>query len=604
MNRLSYILFNLSRKYKISIFMIVDFLFSIFSFYLAFFFLYGPIIPSNLNYIFFQIFISTSFIFFFILSGMYSNIFRFFNIFNFFKIIKIGIYNFLFLFFLIFILKYIEFKLVYGTSYSLIFIYSIFFIFFSSFLRTSAVIFYNSFVHFRKKNVLIIGEDKIIDFFLKSNLTKNFSYVKNIKNLDINLIHETNKKLFKGNLDEVIFSEIGIMRLSNPELLNDYIKQNNISLKILDKKILDLEKNSVPDSYLRNVKLEDLIHRTVEYKNNVDLEEVQNSSILITGAGGSIGSELSLKIISKRPKTLVLLDFSEINLFKLRNLIYSKKIDQDLNIKFVLKNLNNHNEISDLFIKYNFDYVYHAAAYKHVNIVEENKISAFKNNVVAFNTLIKISLQNDVKKFILISTDKAVSPTSFMGLTKRICEIILLFYSEKIHDNDKKNYFIVRFGNVFESSGSVIPLFKKQIDEGKPITLTSENATRFFMSIPEAVNLILSAQKIVKKNEIFIFEMGKPVKIIDIAHKLIFLKSLETNHIGNFPIKIIGLREGEKEHEVLSSGKLIKTQTLNIFESEEKKIDLNLAKNLIQKIENYKFDHNFYEFEQIVKKID
>ena len=158
-----------------------------------------------------------------------------------------------------------------------------------------------------------------------------------------------------------------------------------------------------------------------------------------------------------------------------------------------------------------------------------------------------------------------------MGLTKRICEIILLFYSEKIHESNKKNYFIVRFGNVFESSGSVIPLFKKQIDEGKPITLTSENATRFFMSIPEAVNLILSAQKIAKKNEIFIFEMGKAVKIIDIAHKLIFLKSLEPNQIKSFPIKIIGLREGEK-NEVLSSGKLTKTSISNIFESEEKKL--------------------------------
>ena len=131
---------------------------------------------------------------------------------------------------------------------------------------------------------------------------------------------------------------------------------------------------------------------------------------------------------------------------------------------------------------------------------------------------------------------------------------------------------------MFESSGSVIPLFKKQINEGKPITITSENATRFFMSIPEAVNLILSAQKISKKNEIFIFEMGKPVKIIDIAHKLIFLKSLEPNQIQNFPIKIIGLRKGEKEHEILSSGKLIKTKISNIFESKEKEIDLDLAK--------------------------
>ena len=371
MNKIFYLLFDLSRNYKILIFMFFDFLFSLFSFYLAFFFLYGLTIPSNLNYVLFQILISTSFIFFFILSGMYSAIFRFFNIFNFFKIIKIGIYNFIFLFFSIFFLKFIEFKLVYGLSYSLIFIYSIFFIFFSSFLRTLAVILYNSFVHFRKKNVLIIGDDKIIDFFLKSNLIKNFSFVKNIKEIDISLIEKCNKELFKGNLDQIIFSEIGVMKLPKPQILNNYIKKKNISLKILDKRILELENNLVPDTYLRNIKLEDLIHRTVDYKNNVDLEEIKNSSVLITGAGGSIGSELSLKIISQKPKNLVLLDFSEINLFKLRNLIYNKNFNNNTKIHFILKNLINENDILELFSKYNFEYVYHAAAYKHVNIVEE-----------------------------------------------------------------------------------------------------------------------------------------------------------------------------------------------------------------------------------------
>ena len=145
-----------------------------------------------------------------------------------------------------------------------------------------------------------------------------------------------------------------------------------------------------------------------------------------------------MKIISQKPKNLVLLDFSEINLFKLRNLIYNRNFDTNIKVHFILKNLSNKNDILELFSKYNFEYVYHAAAYKHVNIVEENKIAAFKNNVIAFNTLIKISLAKNVKKFILISTDKAVNPTSFMGLTKRICEIILLYYSEKFPRMKKK----------------------------------------------------------------------------------------------------------------------------------------------------------------------
>jgi FlaA1/EpsC-like NDP-sugar epimerase len=535
---------------------------------------------------------------------MYSDIFRYFNIFNFFKIIKIGIYNFIFLFFLIFLLQKLNFNLVYGTSYSLVFIYSIFFIFFSSFLRTSAVIFYNSFVHFRKKNILVIGKDEITNFFLNSSKGKNFSHIENLKTLNLDKIKEINKKIFKNNLDEIIFSQIFLQKHKNLENLNDYVQNNNLSLKVLDQKILKLKSDSASENFLRDVKLEDLIERTVEYKNNVDLEEIKNKCILVTGAAGSIGSELASRILEKEPKRLVLLDFSEINMFKLRDLLIKQVEKEKTKVDFILLNLNDQKEIISLFDKYNFDIVYHAAAYKHVNIVEENKASAFINNVVAFNHLIKISIKKNIKKFILISTDKAVNPTSFMGLTKRICEIILLYYSENVIDQDNNAYFIVRFGNVFESSGSVIPIFKKQINLGQPITVTSKNATRFFMSIPEAVILILSAQKIAKGNEIFIFEMGKPVKIIEIAQKLVFLSSLDSNQIRNTPIKIIGLREGEKEHEILSNGTLLKTKINNIYYSNEKKIDKVIAQDLIKKIENYQSDKDLLQIEDIVKKFE
>lgn len=603
MNDIVQILFNLSRTYKKFIFFIIDLIFSIFSFYLAFFLLYGLIIPSNLNYLYFQLFVSISYLLFFTTSGMYSNIFRYFNIFNFFKIIKIGIYNFIFLIFLIIFLQKINFNLVYGTSYSLAFIYSIFFIFFTSFLRTCAVIFYNSFVHFRKKNVLVIGKDEITNFFLNSNIIENFSHIETLKKFDLDKIKEINKKIFKNNLDEIIFSQIFLNENKNLDNLKNYIRNNNLSLRVLDQKILKLKPDSIPEKFLRDIKLEDLIERTVHYKEDIDINEIRNKCILVTGAAGSIGSELSSKILSNEPKTLVLLDFSEINMFKLRNLLNKQVQSKNTKVNFVLLNLNEEKEIINLFDRYSFDFIYHAAAYKHVNIVEENKVSAFINNVVAFNNLIKISIKKKTKKFILISTDKAVNPSSFMGLTKRICEIILMYYSENFTKQGENTYFIVRFGNVFESSGSVIPIFKEQINSGQPITVTSEKATRYFMSIPEAVILILSAQKIANGNEIFIFEMGKPVKIIDIAQKLIFLSSLNINQMKNVPIKIIGLRDGEKEHESLSSGTLLKTEIDNIYKSEEKKIDKVLLQDLIKKIENFQSDKDLLEFEEFVKKL-
>jgi FlaA1/EpsC-like NDP-sugar epimerase len=177
-----------------------------------------------------------------------------------------------------------------------------------------------------------------------------------------------------------------------------------------------------------------------------------------------------------------------------------------------------------------------------------------------------------------------------------------MYYSENFIKQGENTYFIVRFGNVFESSGSVIPIFKEQINSGQAITVTSEKATRYFMSIPEAVILILSAQKIANGNEIFIFEMGKPVKIIDIAQKLIFLSSLNINQMKHVPIRIIGLRDGEKEHESLSSGTLLKTEIDNIYKSEEKKIDKVLLQDLIKKIENFKSEKDLLELEEFIKK--
>ena len=189
--------------------------------------------------------------------------------------------------------------------------------------------------------------------------------------LDIDKIKDINKNFFKNNLDEIVFSQTLLQKNKNLENLNFYAKKNNLSLKVLDQRILKLKSDLDPQIFLRDIKLEDLIERTVEYKNNVNLEEIENKCILVTGAAGSIGSELATRILAKKPEKLVLLDFSEINMFKLRDLLIKKAPKEITKVDFLLLNLNDEEEINSLFDRYNFDFVYHAAAYKHVPLVED-----------------------------------------------------------------------------------------------------------------------------------------------------------------------------------------------------------------------------------------
>jgi FlaA1/EpsC-like NDP-sugar epimerase len=299
------------------------------------------------------------------------------------------------------------------------------------------------------------------------------------------------------------------------------------------------------------------------------------------------------------------LDVSEINLFNLKNKLneFKKNIKTVTKITYVLMNLGNYQNVKKLFLNTHFTSVFHTAAYKHVSIVEENKVEAFKNNVTHFINLLKLSIKNNIKNFTLISSDKAVKPKNFMGLTKKICEEILIYYSLKGSSLDKSNFKVVRFGNVFNSSGSVVPIFKDQIKSGGPLTITSRNSTRFFMSIPEAVKLILSTQALPNNYGIFIFEMGRAIPIIEIAKKLIFLNSLSSNSfIGHNEIEIkeIGLRDGEKEHEILSDGEIIKTQNNNIYEV----IEERYTEDLIKKILNINNDfYNNNSQEECINKI-
>ena len=279
----------------------------------------------------------------------------------------------------------------------------------------------------------------------------------------------------------------------------------------------------------------------------VDSEEITskltNSVVIVTGGGGSIGSELCRQIAKCNPKLLIILDIYENNAYDIEQELIRNY--PNLNLKTIIGSVRDYNRLDKIFKEYHPEYVFHAAAHKHVPLMEFSPNESIKNNCLGTLNTVKVADKYKVKKFVLISTDKAVRPTNIMGASKRICEMIIQSYN-KISNTD---YVAVRFGNVLGSNGSVIPLFLKQIDSGGPVTVTHKEITRYFMTIPEAVSLILQAFCYAKGGEIFVLDMGEPVKIYELAKKIIRYKGYEPN--VDIKIKITGLRPGEKLYEEL-----------------------------------------------------
>lgn len=332
--------------------------------------------------------------------------------------------------------------------------------------------------------------------------------------------------------------------------------------------------------------------RDIEFFYKKNFEEFKNSSILISGAGGSIGSELSKQLIKFKPKKIILLELSEINLFNINNEIENLNINGDVSIVSILGDINDFSFIKNIFNHYRPNFVYHAAAIKHVAISENNPMQCVKTNVIGSNNIMYLSNRFHVKKFILISTDKAVNPVNIMGKTKRIAEILLQYHQNK---SVRTVFNAVRFGNVANSSGSLFPIWRNQLLRNKKLTITDPSATRFLMSITEAASLVLDASILGKKGKIFVLDMGKPIKIIDLAKS--FLESyglklrIPNKNKGQIDYKIIGLRPGEKKHEELFYGKDY-TRTLNpyIFDSNElfksQNTDIKIFINKLDKLIN------------------
>lgn len=295
--------------------------------------------------------------------------------------------------------------------------------------------------------------------------------------------------------------------------------------------------------YIRRVRAEDLLGGEILKSDQSEISEfASDQTILITGAAGSIGSELSRQIVAHGAKKVVMYDWWENGMFDLRNQLIEDYPGAD--ITFVIGDVKDRNRISQIMELYKPTTVFHAAAYKHVPLMEDNPIEAVKNNIIGTKTVAEAAIKYNVKKFILISTDKAVNPTNIMGATKRAAEKIIHILSQS---QSNTTFCAVRFGNVINSNGSAIPFFEKQIEKGGPVTVTHKDITRFFMTIPEAVHLILQTWVMGQNNDLFVLDMGEPIKIYELARLLIALHGYTPDE--EIKIDIIGLRPGEKLYE-------------------------------------------------------
>ena len=396
----------------------------------------------------------------------------------------------------------------------------------------------------------------------------------------------TEEFIENNDISEVIISIQNLKPQRLLEITDDFLKLG-LEIKIvppLSKWIEgDLEANQI-----KQVKIEDLLERApISIDNPILKRDINNKVILVSGAAGSIGSEISRQLFVNKPKYVILIDQAESPLYDLQQELVQKGF---INFIAIVADIRDKVRLEEIFKEYNPQKVYHAAAYKHVPLMENSPYEAIKINVCGTKNIADLSAKFNVDRFVMVSTDKAVNPTNVMGATKRVAEMYISCLSA--FSNNTK-FTITRFGNVLGSNGSVIPLFKKQIADGGPLTVTHKNITRYFMTIPEACSLVLEAGTMGDGGEIYIFDMGKSVKIFDIAKKMIHLSGL--NYPTDIDIKITGLRPGEKLYEeLLANGENTKsTYHSKIMIANTQELNYILTKEKIEKIckENLQLDN-------------
>ncbi len=380
-------------------------------------------------------------------------------------------------------------------------------------------------------------------------------------------------------------------------------EQKNIQLKIIPglNAIVD---GKIRIETIREVGVEDLLGRDAVPADETLIESsVTDKVVMVTGAGGSIGSELCRQILIRKPKILIILEQSEYSLYSIDREFKSNPMNAE--IIPVLCDVLRTDEVKSIINKYQVDSIYHAAAYKHVPLVESNIVSGITNNVFGTLSVLKAIQDTSVKKFILISTDKAVRPTNVMGATKRIAEMLVQCYANK---SQGTIYSMVRFGNVLGSSGSVIPLFKEQIKAGGPITVTHPDITRYFMTIPEAAELVLQAGAMATGGELFVLDMGEPVKIVELAKNMIRLSGFtvrdQDNLDGDIEIKFVGLRPGEKLYEELLIANISsRTEHPRIMKATEESLETTELIGLIEQMKMCCDQSNDVRAKELIQKM-
>lgn len=443
---------------------------------------------------------------------------------------------------------------------------------------------YNNKENFKNKVCCIIDDDK----------NKIGGYIKNIPIVG----NRTKIKEFvnKYNIEEIIIAMPSITR-EKLNLILDECQKTKCEIKTLPSLSELVGKPTMKK--VRPISYEDFLGRKEIV---VDLKTIssslENKRILVTGGGGSIGSELCRQIAKCKPSELIIFDIYENNAYDIEQELIRNY--PELNLKTIIGSVRDYDRLENVFKLYKPEYVFHAAAHKHVPLMEKSPNEAIKNNCLGTLNVVKLSDIYKVKKFVLISTDKAVRPTNVMGATKRICEMIIQTYNKK----SKTDFVAVRFGNVLGSNGSVIPLFLKQIENGGPVTVTHKDITRFFMTIPEAVSLILQAFIYAKGGEIFVLDMGEPVKIYDLAKKIIRCKGLEPGI--DIKIKITGLRPGEKLYEELLMDEEGLQETPNKLIHIGKPIEMNNKVFLkeLDKLISYAYKNDKDIKEKLAKVVD
>jgi FlaA1/EpsC-like NDP-sugar epimerase len=401
---------------------------------------------------------------------------------------------------------------------------------------------------------------------------------------------------------KTILLALGQTTKSNRSAIVEKLQQFEIKIQTVPT-LEDLLYGQVQGQEIRDIEIEDLLGRDpIPPRKDLLDRCVQNKIVMVTGAGGSIGSELCRQILAENPKQLVLFEQSEYNLYQIESEL--KKLFPDQSIVTVLGTTLNGALISSVIKNYSVHTIYHAAAYKHVPMVEKNIVEGVKNNALGTWECAKAAIEHSVENFVLISTDKAVRPTNIMGASKRIAELALQGLA---NNGCKTKLSMVRFGNVLGSSGSVVPLFKSQISTGGPITVTHKNITRYFMTIPEAAQLVIQASAMAKGGDVFVLDMGEPIRIWDLAERMVKMSGLSiksnSNPDGDIEITQVGLRPGEKLYEeLLVSNDVRGTEHPLIMRATEASLSWPETKQLIQDIVKYCNEYDAIALREIIAR--